>query len=65
MVTAMVMMMAMAKVMASLTVTRTEMGGRWKAVACSRRLLAVGRRGDEEYDDEMATTTNRATETLQ
>ncbi len=62
MVTAMAMMMATAKVMASSTVTRTGMGGRWEAAACSHCLLAVGGRGDKEYNDEMATTTNTAME---
>jgi hypothetical protein len=65
MVTMMAMMTATAKVMASSTVMRTGMGGRWEAVACGRRLLAVGGRGDDEDDDETVTTTNRATETPQ
>jgi hypothetical protein len=55
-------MTATVKVMASLTVMRIEMGGRWEAAACGRRLLAVGRRSNKEEDGEMATTTNRATE---
>jgi hypothetical protein len=65
MVTAMAMMTATAKVMASSMVMRTGMGGRWEAAACGRRLLAVGRRGDKEDNDEKATMTNRATETPQ
>jgi hypothetical protein len=63
--TAMVMMTATAKVMASLMVMRTGMGGRWEAAACNRCLLAVGGRGNKADDGKMATTTNGVTETLQ
>ncbi len=62
MVTAMAMVTVTAKVMASSTVMRTGMGGRWEVAACSCCLLAVGRRVDKDYNDEMATTTNKAME---
>jgi hypothetical protein len=63
--TAMAMMWLTAKVMAGLVMMRMGMGGRWEAAACSRRLLAVGRRGDKKAASEMVTTRNRVTETLQ
>ncbi len=54
-----------AKSMASLTVMRMVMVDRWEAVVCSCSSLAAGGRGDKEDNSEMATTTNRAAETMQ
>jgi hypothetical protein len=65
MVAVTVMVMAMAKAMASSTVIRMGVVGRWEAAACVRRLLVVGGRGNEEDNGEMARTTNRAMETPQ
>jgi hypothetical protein len=61
----MAMMTATAKVMARLTVMRTDMGGRWEVAACGRCLLAVDGSGNKEDDSKMATITNRAMEMLQ
>jgi hypothetical protein len=65
MATAMAMMRLTAKVMAILVVMRMGMGGRWEAVVCGRRLLAVSGRGNKKAASEMVTTSNRVTETLQ